>query len=266
MIQEDFYRGKVALVIAPTNAIGRAIVRGLVLRGTLVVLAGRWSAALAETARETGATASFHFNMLDATEIDTLLAEINASFGPVDMAINLAGFTRFMPFTTMTMDDIRMASRVNFEAPLLLTRLLLPHMLDRGSGVIVHTNAYAGGRIAFPFFQVDADCRAGVATFCRAVRREIRGRGVRLVVFAPGGTRTESERQRQAFWRKAGLRLVEPTYVAEHLIKGVAQGKDEIWLGGVSTKMAAVLDGLFPALLDAVFVNRFVEQGYEAFD
>jgi short-subunit dehydrogenase len=266
MTKGTFYQGKVALVIAPTNTIGRAIVSGLVWRGARVVLAGRRPTALDEIARELGAAASYHLDMLDLTAIDALLAKIEAAFGPLDIVINLAGFTHFRPFTAIAIDDIRRAARINFEAPLLLTRALLPHMLDRGSGVIVQTNAYVGGRIAFPFFQVDAGCRAGVATFCRAVRREIQGRGVRLVIFAPGGTYTESERRREAFWHRVGLRLDKPSFVAERLINGVAAGKDEIWLGGASAKMAAVLDGLLSGLLDALWFSRFVKQGYAAFE
>jgi short-subunit dehydrogenase len=101
--------------------------------------------------------------------------------------------------------DIRPVLDLDLTAPILLTRALLPAMLDRRSGCIIHVDS-TSGLMALPTSSIYCAAKFGLRGFNDALRREVRGTGIRVCLVCPGPVRTE-------FGRHSGRMpgMVEPS-------------------------------------------------------
>ena len=77
---------------------------------------------------------------------------------------------------------------MNLASALLLTRLVVPHMLERGDGGHVVNMSSTAGKYGPAFGGVYAATKAGLIAFTQALRAEYRGRGISASVICPGFT------------------------------------------------------------------------------
>ncbi|HME68507.1 MAG TPA: SDR family oxidoreductase [Myxococcota bacterium] len=108
----------------------------------------------------------------------------------VGVLVNNAGFGLSGRFDKQ--DAARLAEMValNCSAPVVVTNLLLPRMLERGSGAILITGSVAG-RQPLPLHAVYAASKAFDLLFGEALWSELRGRGIDVLVVEPGSTESE---------------------------------------------------------------------------
>lgn len=253
----SFYKDKVVLIIGAAGGIGSVIARQMASYGVRLALAGRRLEPLRGISEELPGSAAFPLDITVDESIQQTIAAIYNKLGSIDIAINLAGYDICKLFDDFSYEDIRNTTATNFEGCVTLTSALLPRMIARGSGTIVQINGFAAGRLAMPYFALDAGARAGIAVFSRALNRELKGTGVKLVVFAPSGTDTPAERQRAMLWDKAGIELESPEKIAQGLVLGLAQGKDEICLAGWAERLLSMVEFFSPKMADTLFWNRF---------
>lgn len=139
-------------------------------------------------------------------------------------------------FATTDRDDLRTIARLNFEATLLLTRDVLPHMLERGSGHVVQLSSVAGA-IPFPGLAAYSGTKAGITNFTETLRIEIKGSGVGLTVVSPGPTQTDMWERLESddrpfaavglkrFKRLGFLPKLTPEQIADATVDAVLQDK-----------------------------------------
>ncbi len=128
-----------------------------------------------------------------------------------------------------------------------VTRALLPSMLSRRQGTIVNVvSALAWA----PMSTAASYCaaKAGVLAFSEALRGELAGRGVDVLVFAPGHTKTDS-----AFPLRTGQILL-PEQVARDLVRSLV-ARRRLFISGVSNRNLVRLKRLFPWLADRIITS-----------
>ena len=175
---------RIALVTGATSGIGEAIVMALSEAGYPVVALGRNQTALSQLSRLPGVTA------LQADVCDkAVMAEIIEKYSP-DILVNNAGIlsTR-AAFPDIDPAEIDRMLDINLKAPLHLTRLALPAMVQRRQGHIFFIGSSAG-RTAHPNAAVYGASKAGISLFCDALRCDLPGSGVRVTEIAPGRVQT----------------------------------------------------------------------------
>jgi len=116
---------------------------------------------------------------IDATSRTSIEAAA-ARAGAVDVLVNNAGVLQAGQLETEEVDHLYEVVQVNLAAGIHLARLLLPGMLERGSGTIVN-NASISGYAFFPGSSVYAASKAGLVAFSEGLRRELRGTGVNVL-------------------------------------------------------------------------------------
>jgi acetoacetyl-CoA reductase len=189
------FEGRVALVTGGARGIGAAITECLVESGASVAAGyhrGRESAEkFAEKMSAKGAKVSVHQGRVDATDdCNRVVKEVMDRFGRVDYLINNAGITVDKTVRKMTVDDWRQVLDVNLSGAFQMTKAVLEHMIERGSGRIVNISSVIGetGNIGQANY---AASKAGLFGFTKSLALEMAQRGITVNCVAPGFIETE---------------------------------------------------------------------------
>jgi short-subunit dehydrogenase len=178
-----------AVITGAGGGIGAAIARRLAPGADALILVGRRAAPLQALRAELPVPVQLVCG--DLTEAATLAAIESAAraAGGVNLLVNNAGVSGFHSFGTQPADAIRAMLDTNLLAPMLLTRQLLPQLLQAPSAQIVNIGSVLGS-LGFPGFAAYGASKAGLAGFSQALRRELSDTGVEVRHFAPRATRT----------------------------------------------------------------------------
>lgn len=228
--------GAAALVTGASSGIGRATAAALAARGARVIALGR------DRERLDG---------VGERQIVWDLAEPGAvaeQIGPVDVLVNNAGAGWAGPFAETP--DVEGLVAVNLVAPLLLTRALLPGMLERGRGHIVNVGSIAG--FVGPRDEaVYAATKGGLVAFTESLRYELRGSGIGVTLVVPGVVDTPFFDRRGRPYDRTWPRPIAAEGVAEAIVRAIEEGRDEVfvprWLGAVA-RLRGIAPGIFRAL------------------
>lgn len=181
--------GRVALVTGAGSGIGRATALALGAAGALVVvteLPGGTGEATAEAIAAAGGRAEFRpLDVTDEALWMTVVEDVLASHGQLDVLVNNAGIAVAGPVETMTLSDWRRQNAVNLDGVFLGVRAVLPHMRVAGRGAIINVSSVAGLRGA-PNLAGYCASKGGVRLFTRAVALECAEAGVRVNSVHPG--------------------------------------------------------------------------------
>lgn len=186
-----FFRGKTALITGAASGIGRAAALAFAREGANVVAADVDAAgvrAAAGTVRGGGGRAlPAVVDVTDRAQVDAAVADGIAVFGGIDFLFNSAGAAgRRSPFLEIDVDLWRRTFALNVEGTLHAMQAVLPHMLERGAGVIVNMASMAHRR-GGPGHSVHyAAAKGAVVTLTMGVAREFADRGIRCLSISPG--------------------------------------------------------------------------------
>jgi short-subunit dehydrogenase len=228
---EQGTRTRTALVTGASSGIGAAVARRLAGEGGWrLVLSGRDPARLDEVARDASATA-FAAD-LAVPGADRRLADFTlAAAGPVDLLVAGAGIGWAGEFRGMPPHAIDEVFEIDVLATLRLVRLLLPGMVEAGSGRVVLVGSLAGC-VGVRDEAVYSAAKAALGTFADALRYELRGTGVGVTHVVPGVVDTPFFERRGAPYRRSRPRPVPAERVADAVCGAVARGRDEVYVPG----------------------------------
>ncbi len=189
------FNGQVAVVTGGTRGIGASITRMLATSGARVAAGysrGSDAAmALAAEMTESGSTVSVHQGRVDEpTDCERVFAEVMDRYGRIDYLINNAGITIDKTIRKMTTDDWHKVINVNLFGAFCMTKVVLEHMIERGSGRIVNISSVIGetGNVGQANY---AASKAGLFGFTKSLALELARRGITVNAVAPGFIATE---------------------------------------------------------------------------
>ncbi|MEX2287020.1 MAG: SDR family oxidoreductase [Planctomycetaceae bacterium] len=193
--------GKNAIVTGGTRGIGMAIARGFLQSGASVTICGRKQesvdAAVAEIGNAGGKLHGVAAHVGKSDELDKLVNEAEAKFGPVTVLVNNAGTN---PYFGPIVDSEDWAwdktMDVNLKAPYLLSRAVGKRMLAAGGGSIVNISSIAGLQAA-PMQGIYSVTKAGLIMLTKVMAREWGRKNVRVNCICPGVIKTQLS---QALW------------------------------------------------------------------
>ena len=262
-------KGKTALVTGASRGIGPHLASALAGGGMNLVLTGRSGSeleAVAADQRKHGARVlTVVADLLDDDARTLLIGAAQREFGGVDVLVNNAGGDPLRQFEEMSIEENESIIKLNLFAPIALSHLVLPGMLERGRGHIVNISAMAG-RVGFPYTEAYAAAKDGLIGFSRVLRTDYRARGVSASVLILGaiagagqGQRTMDQMRmpKSSFMAPVGL-------VAKALLKAIDKDKAEIVVQpGPGRMLRAVMDfypGLGPWMNNQMGVNRTLRE------
>ncbi len=182
--RSDRLRGRTALVTGAASGIGAAIARHFVLAGAEVVLLDL-SPALHEEARRIGAVGAVTADVSDEARVAGAVAEAGRMLGRIDVLVNSHGILTEAPVAELTLAPWQRTIDVDLTSVFLLTRAVLPGMLERRDGRIITVASQLGqkGGVGLAHY---AAAKAGVIAFTKSLALEGSGSNVLANVIAPG--------------------------------------------------------------------------------
>ena len=179
---------RVAVVTGGSRGIGLAIVDRLVAEGAQVVVGTRTSSAELDALVATGKVRVLPLDLTDPAAPDRLVEFA----GPrIDILVNNVGSApaRTSGFLSVTDEQWQTTFRLNLFPAVRTTRSVLPTMLAAGRGAIV-TVSSVNAVLPDPNVIDYSAAKAALANFCKALSKEVGGRGVRINTVSPGPVAT----------------------------------------------------------------------------
>ncbi|MBI2991126.1 MAG: SDR family oxidoreductase [Deltaproteobacteria bacterium] len=180
---------KIAIVTGAGRGIGKAISLMLARSGAAVVLASRSTAQLEATRdeiqREGAQALVVPTDLTRSEEIETLVRRTLEQYGSIDYLINNAGWGKHSPVVKARMEDWDRTFQVNLRAPMLLSKLVLPGMIEKRSGAIVNIASISGKAVEANTAAYSAS-KAGLLAFGEALYEEVREYGIKVAAILPG--------------------------------------------------------------------------------
>jgi short-subunit dehydrogenase len=175
----------------------------------------------------------------------------------IDYLVNNAGFGTRGYFDRIQLDRELEEIDVNVTAPVALTRLLLPGMVERRHGTVINVTSTAAFQ-AVPYMSTYAATKAFVLSFTEGLAGELVGTGVKVLAFCPGPVKTEFETVAQTEKSMMpGFVYTDAQKVVAGAIAAAASGRTVYIAGGLNFTMAQ-LTRLVPRAL----VNRIARNIY----
>jgi short-subunit dehydrogenase len=200
-------RGRKVLITGASSGIGRALARAFAEEGALVALAARSTERLDALADEIGARglprpAVLPVDLAERGSAATLAARAVAALGGVDVLVNDAAIEGVGSYATAGDDSgSRELFETNYWSPMALVRALVPAMRAGGTGTVVNVSSL-GAITPIAGTGQYASSKAALAIATEALRTELRGSGVHVVLVYPGLVDTPMLR---AFLERADL-------------------------------------------------------------
>ena len=187
------FEGATAIVTGAASGIGRATAIRLAVEGASVACLDVAEDGLEETLdalRGHDAKAVAHrCDVTSEEDVERTVGQVASGLGRPDVLCNVAGIGTFAHTTEMPVSTWHKIIAVNLTGTFLMTRTVLPHMLDAQGGSIVNV-ASTSGLIASPYSAAYCASKGGVVMLTKALAIEYAGRGVRINAVAPGGVDT----------------------------------------------------------------------------
>ena len=264
--------GARVLVTGGSRGIGAALARAYAGAGASVIVVARSADELRRVAGEIGGV-SHVADLSDPEVVDGLIDAIEAAHSPIDVLVSNAGIETVDPVATVDPEEVRMATRVNLEAPMVLTRRVLPGMLGRNRGALVFMSSLAG-TAGFPGMGPYCATKAGLNNFASTLRLELRSTPIRTTLVAPGPVDTRMwdavesaspsvQRTARRFERLQLIPKTTPERLATRVVAATRRGRRHVrtprrlalnfWLGEAPRRITeAVLVGVRIDPLDRV--------------
>jgi NAD(P)-dependent dehydrogenase (short-subunit alcohol dehydrogenase family) len=179
---------RVWLVTGATSGFGRTIVDAALARGEAVVATSRQTEGLQDLADHERVLVT-RLDVTDAAERQAAVAAALERFGRIDVLVNNAGRTQVGAVEETSDDELRALFDLHFFAPAALTRLVLPHMREQGTGAIVQMSS-VGGQVTAPGFGAYCATKFALEGLTETLRDEVAGFGIRTLIVEPGAFRT----------------------------------------------------------------------------
>ncbi|WP_433511686.1 oxidoreductase [Nonomuraea sp. CA-143628] len=217
---------KVCLITGASAGIGLTTALELLRTGHVVYGAARRVRKM-DVLREAGG----HVLEMDVrrdADLDRVIATILREQGRIDVLVNNAGTVLHGAVEDVPLDLARDQFEVNVLAPARLIQLVLPHMRDQGSGVIVNVSSI-GGEISLPLGAWYYASKHAMEALSDTLRMEVAPFGINVVIVQPGIIKTEFEDQTAAQLREhSGLGAYRSmaAAMAERSENGLDQGSD----------------------------------------
>ena len=247
-----------AVLTGATGGIGQAIAHQLAPHCEQLILLGRDKAKLEALQKILSTTVpKVHILAGDVGDarVHQELQAMAESIGGINLLINNAGTSLFKNFTQQSNEEIKELLDINLIAPILLTKSLIPSMLNQEKAQIINIGSIFG-YLGFPGFTSYCSSKFGLRGFSQSLRRELSDTHIAVRYFAPRATRTSINTDAVTQMNqelKTGSDTTE--FVASELMKFLKTDAFEKKLGAKES-FFVFINQVLPAITDKAILGQ----------
>ncbi|NQV58127.1 MAG: SDR family oxidoreductase [Alphaproteobacteria bacterium] len=184
-------QGQTAFVTGAGTGIGRAIAIDFAEAGAKVIICGRRAGPLDETVQlitdAGGAASAVTCDLTDPDAIEQCARELLAAHGTMDILVNNAGFSsKIRSARFVGAKEWRDVMDVNTMGPVVLTKALLPAMIEQGRGDVVMISSMAAVNASIMAGAAYSAAKVAARAYMNVLAQEVRPYGVRCITIFPG--------------------------------------------------------------------------------
>ncbi len=242
-------QAKYTLITGASAGLGREFAVRCAKSGMNVILValpgGNTSSLAVSLCREYQVDARvFEFDLTDSHALKSNIEAITTTFD-IDFLINNAGTGGTSPITDTSLENIDRIIQLNVRSTALVTRLLIPHLLEHERSYIMNISSMAAFT-PIAFKTVYPASKAFISSFSHGLREELSGTGLSVSVVYPGPIMTNSNTSRRIIGQglKGKLGLLPTPRIAEIALKGTLAGQPVIipgWMNKVNHLLMSIL-------------------------
>jgi 2-keto-3-deoxy-L-fuconate dehydrogenase len=234
--------GKITLITAAAQGIGRASVEAFARAGARVIATDVNAGKLSELDGMPNVTTRM-LNVLSADDIHQAVAEI----GRIDVLFNCAGVVHSGSVLEMPDKDLEFAFDLNVWAQVRAIKAVLPQMLERGDGAIINMATVASSVKGVPNRAAYSISKAAVIGLTKSIAADYTTKGIRVNAICPGTVDSPSLHER---WHATGdFEAAKKAFIARQPIGRIAQPEEvadlAVYLAGATytTGQIHIIDG-----------------------
>lgn len=252
------FKNKVVWITGASSGIGEATAYRFAEESATLILTALEADKLEEVKarcieKGAAAVALYPYDLSNLADLPAWVETVWAHFGTVDIMYNNAGISQRTTTIDTEMSMIQRIMDVDYYAPVMITKILLPKMIAKGGGHLVVTTSIAG-RFGFPLRCAYSSAKHALYGFFETVRAEYYDQNIRVTIVCPGRVQTNI-----SFYAldKGGVQHgkldagqaagVTPEQAACKIVKAIEKEKREVLVGKKELIMVYI-KRFFPAL------------------
>jgi short-subunit dehydrogenase len=246
-------KNSIVLLTGAGGGIGSSLLRQLIGKNARVIAITRNPNKLNTFKRNEGYTDN---------QLSILAADINSDEGRehiknkantfacnINMLINCAGSSEFSSLSKMTDANIKDQLCTNLLSPILITKSLLPLLLENEQAHIVNIGS-SFDSIGYPGFSIYNASKFGLRGFTESLRRELADTNIKVTLVSPRATNTKMNNSVvNQLNKELGNKSDESDYVAQQIIKAIENSKNEVYLGWPE-RLFTKINRIIPSIAD----------------
>lgn len=254
------FADQVIWITGASSGIGEALAYAFAKEGAHLVLSGRRDAELQRVATacadRTGQILCIPFDMLDDAARKAAVEQVLSRFGHIDMLVNNAGVSQRSLTKDTDISVDRAIMELDYFSVVALTKLVLPHMIERQSGYLVATSSVAG-KYGVPVRSAYCAAKHALHGFFDTVRAEHAADNIHVSLLVVAGVQSQVSVNALtgdgSTWGKMDSvqsRGLTGAECAQIVVEGLAKKEPEINVGKGKAMTALWLKRFFPKRLN----------------
>ncbi len=249
---------RVVWITGASSGIGEATAYRFAQEGARIIITALeddLSKQVAEKCKQLGAPDAkvLPFDLSQTDQLDALAEAAWNTFGRIDVFYNNAGISQRGTTVETEMHVIRKVMDIDYYAPVILTKNVLPRMIAQGGGQLAVTTSI-NGRFGFPMRCAYSSAKHALYGFFETVAAECYSQNIRVTLVCPGRVQThisehalEKDGSRHGKMDAGQAHGCTPQQAANKIVRAIARGKREVLVGRYELLMVYI-KRFFPGL------------------